>query len=676
MTSKNMEFDYREVERIFPQNAHNTGDLVDLLHEMIDIRNFEEKCYEMYQDGKFHGTMHLSIGEEAIAAGVCHVLNREDYITSTHRNHAHSIAKGTDMRAMFAEMLNKRTGTNMGIGGSMHIADLECGNIGGNGIVGANYVIANGVALANKQDKNERVVVCFAGDGSTNQGTFHEALNMASIWNLPVIFVIENNHYAMSSPINDMVNIELLSERAASYGIRGLSIDGNNIFEVIDTMNDAVRSVRERKGPVLIEMMTYRYCGHSRSDKMKYRDHSEVEANYATYDPIQRLARYLIEDGVLSESSILEYIDESWARMDAMAASAELDDELSNEEVLDLVYAACDEPGIGAKRGGHHVAELTYKEAIRQAMDHILAYDKAAYLIGEDIGVHGGGFDVVSGLVEKYGKSRVVATPISESAILGCAIGSSMVGKRPIVELQFADFASVAFDQIVNQAAKTHFIHAGMTKAPIVIRAAYGAGFGAASQHSQSIEGWFANIPGLKIVMPNSPQDAYTCLIEAYRDNNPVVFLEHKVLYNMTGRVELDGNLANYATKLNVKATLRRDDSDSNVVLFSMGNMIDTCLKAAEILGGARVVDIKNILPFSKNDIQAAVSDGDKVLIVTESPNQFGVSAEIAICIYESGKDVKIARLGGRFAPIPAGEKHEKFVIPDVERIVEKVREL
>ncbi|MGL4697830.1 thiamine pyrophosphate-dependent dehydrogenase E1 component subunit alpha [Enterococcus larvae] len=322
--------------------SKNTGvssvNALDAYKEMWEIRIFEEAIQTLFDEGKMYGTMHLCIGQEATAVGGAGLLRKDDWMLSTHRNHGHAIAKGTDRRAMFAEMLGKKTGTNGGKGGSMHIADLDVGNLGSNGIVGGNFPIAAGAALSAQMNHTDQVVLCYAGDGATNEGSFHEALNLASIWQLPVIYLIENNQYGMSSAIERMTNVERLSERGKSYGIEGVTIDGNDIFEVHQAVGDAVEKARKGGGPTLIEAITYRYKGHSKSDKLLYRSEEECQYWMENHDPILRLEHYLLKEKLAEKPELEALVSVIRKETEEMIRSVFADPDPSVEELWTNVY--------------------------------------------------------------------------------------------------------------------------------------------------------------------------------------------------------------------------------------------------------------------------------------------------------------------------------------------------
>lgn len=317
----------------------STLDNLSALKKMWEIRIFEETIQGLFEAGELYGTMHLCIGQEATAVGGAGILKKSDWIVSTHRNHGHCIAKGTDIRRMFAEMLGKKTGTNEGKGGSMHIADLDVGNLGSNGIVGAGFPIAAGAALTAQMQGTDQVVLCYAGDGATNEGSFHEALNLASIWQLPVIYFIENNQYGMSSAIDQMVNVEKLSDRAVSYGIEGITIDGNDLQVVADTVAKAAEKARSGGGPTLIEALTYRHMGHSKSDQLLYRSEAECQQWQETNDPIARLEKKLVQEESMTETELRQIEAEIRERLTALVQSAKQDKEPTIEDLRTHVYA-------------------------------------------------------------------------------------------------------------------------------------------------------------------------------------------------------------------------------------------------------------------------------------------------------------------------------------------------
>jgi len=671
----------QEIEADLPREQ-----LVEWLYRMYLIRAFEETVEQLYAAGKMHGTMHLSIGQEAVAVGAIAALRPDDYITSTHRGHGHAIAKGQDIRAMLAELLGKETGVCRGRGGSMHLADLERGNLGANGIVAGGIPIAVGAGLSIRLQGQDRVVLCFFGDGAANHGNFHEGLNMAAIWRLPVVFLCENNQYAMSMPVQRAMAIPRVSDRAAAYGMPGETVDGMDVRAVYRAVRAAVERARRGEGPTLIEAVTYRYKGHSKSDRQVYRTKEEVQA-WMARDPIARFRSWLIARGWLSEAEAAELEARARQAVEEALRSAEGDPEPSVASLAEGVYAedpsmpprwiqqvfgpqAAVEPPAGAR-------ELSYAEALREAMAQAMAADERVFLMGEDIGVYGGAFGVTQGLIERFGPERVRDTPISENTIVGAGTGAALTGMRPIVEMQFMDFVTLAMEQTVLQAAKVRYMFGGKARVPLVLRLPGGSGTGAAAQHSESLEAWFVHVPGLKVVAPATPYDAKGLLLAALADENPVIFVEHKLLYRVRGPVPE----APYVVPLG-RAVVRRAGRHVTIVAYSL--MVWRALEAAERLAAegieAEVIDLRTLKPYDAETVIASVKKTGRLLIVHEAPLLGGFGGELAAHIAQSEAfaylEAPIVRLGGADVPIPYHPRLERAAVPQVEDIVEAARRL
>ncbi len=667
--------------------------LVELLYQMLLIRAFEEAAERLYFAGKVHGTMHLYIGEEAVAVGAMAALRPEDYITSTHRGHGHAIAKGQDINAMMAELLGRETGVCRGRGGSMHMADLNLGNLGANGIVSGGIPLAVGAGLSVHLQEEERVILSFFGDGAANTGNFHESLNMASIWKLPVVFICENNQYAMSMPVRRALSAASVADRAAAYNMPGVKVDGMDVRAVYEAVKTAVQHARSGKGPYLIEAITYRYKGHSKSDKQVYRTKEEVQ-EWMKRDPIPTYRSWLIEKGYLTEEHAKTLEERAQQRIDAAIAFAESSPEPPVEHLLDDVYD--DEPDVlahptrvapawirrafGAQTPilpPEGTRELSYAEALREAMALALEHDARVYLMGEDIGVYGGAFGVTLGLIDRFGPERVRDTPISENTIVGATTGSALTGMRPVTEIQFMDFVTLAMEQTVLQAAKIRYMFGGKASVPFVLRLPGGSGTGAAAQHSESLESWFVNVPGLKVVAPATPYDAKGLLLAAIADNNPVIFVEHKLLYRTRGPVP-EGP---YIVPLG-KAAVPRQGTDVTVVASSI--MVLRALEAADALAKEgielEVIDLRSLKPYDEETILTSVKKTGKLLVVHEAPLLGGFGGEIVSMVAESDAfaylEAPILRLGGADVPIPYNRTLERAAVPQVEDIVQAARRL
>ena len=567
--------------------------LVNLLYQMQLTRAFEETAFDQYALGKVHGTMHLYVGEEAAAIGSIAAIRPDDLIVSTHRGHGHAIAKGQDINTMMAELLAKETGVCRGRGGSMHMADLSLGSLGANGVVGGGLPLSVGAGLSVKMKGGDQVVLCFFGDGASNEGAFHESVNMSAVWKLPVVYICENNQYAMSMPVGRGVSATHISDRAVGYGIPGMLVDGMDVLAVYKAVREAVAHARSGAGPVLLDVVTYRYVGHSKSDKQVYRSPDEVK-EWRKRDPINLFQDWLIKQGHLTEDGakalkarVDQTIEDAIAFGDASPepSIAHLTDDVYSEEPEVLADPEHVLPAWIREKFGPNTPinpepgkrEISYSEALKEAMAMALAYDRDAYLIGEDIGVYGGAFQVTAGLIEEFGPERVRDTPVTEAAIAGAAVGSAVTGMRPIAEMQFMDFLTLAMEQLVLQGAKIRYMFGGKAQVPMVLRLPAGSGTGAAAQHSESLESWLVNVPGLKVVAPSTPYEAKGMLLAAIADNNPVMFVENKLLYKVKGPVPEEPYIVPLGT-----ARYGAPGKDATIVATSI--MVPRSLEAAEKL--------------------------------------------------------------------------------------------
>lgn len=664
-----------------------------MFYQMHLIRTFEEAAQQQYFLGKVHGTMHLYVGEEAVAVGTMAALRPDDLITSTHRGHGHAIAKGQDVRGMMAELLGKESGVCHGRGGSMHMADLTLGSLGANGIVGGGIPLAVGAGLSMQLQRRDRVVVCFFGDGAANIANFHEGLNMAAIWSLPVVFLCENNQYAMSMPVETALAVPHVADRAEAYGMPGKTVDGMDVSAVYQAVKEAASRARAGGGPTLLEATTYRYKGHSKSDKQVYRTKDEVRA-WQERDPITRYRRWLVAEGFLSEEEAEVVAENAQQEVQEAITYADAEPEPDVRELTRDVFAEEPEAAgrpfeilpqwIAGTFGDDTpitpppgTREITYAEALREAMAMALERDQYVYLVGEDIGVYGGAMGVTAGLLDRFGAERVRDTPISENTIAGSSVGAAMTGMRPVAEMQFMDFVTLAMEQIVLQAAKIRYMFGGKAHVPLVLRLPGGSGTGAAAQHSGSVESWFVNVPGLKVVAPSTPYDAKGLLLAAIADENPVIFVENKLLYKEKGPVPEGPYVVPLGT-----ASVKRAGQDVTVVTTSI--MVRRALEAAEWLSREgieiEVIDLRSLKPYDDDSIVDSVRKTGRLLVVHEAPLLGGFGGEIAAMIAESEAfaylEAPIVRLGGADAPVPYNRKLEDAAVPQVENIVESARQL
>src|SRR6266446_3808359 len=604
--------------------------LEGLYTTMVKIRRFDEKTVELFHAGLVKGTAHSYVGEEAVAAGACATLREGDYIVGTHRGHGHCIAKGARVDRMMAELMGRADGYCRGLGGSMHIAALDLNILGCNGIVAAGLPIGTGAALAAKLRKTDNVVVAFFGDGGANQGVVHEALNLAAVWKLPAIYLCENNQYALSTATGRTTAGDSIAARAAAYGIPGVRVDGNDVLAVYETVRTAVARARRGEGPTLIEAVTYRWGGHSmRANLPEYRT-KEEEREWMERDPIARLGSHLVDGKRATPVRLKELAESVELELDRAVEFAKSSPEPTVELMEASVYAPHAEVSEPATRAGR---ELTMAEALNEALQSEMQRDERVFVMGEDVGLIGGLFGVTRGLRERFGEDRVRDTPISEATFVGAGVGAAIAGLRPVVEIQIFDFVALTMDQLVNQAAKFRFMLGGRPTVPLVIRGPQGGGIRLAAQHSQSLEAWFAHVPGLVVVAPATPYDAKGLLIAAIRDDNPVIFLEHKMLYlGERGPVPEES----YAIPLG-KAAIRREGKDVSVVATQA--MVAKALSAASLLDregvSVEVIDPRTIRPLDEETILASVRKTHRLLIVHEACKTGGFGAEVSARVME-----------------------------------------
>ena len=627
------------------------------------IRRFEETVADLVSMRRMEGIAHLSIGQEAVAAAVCAVLRSDDTISSTHRGHGHLIAKGGDVERMFGELLGRESGYCHGRGGSMHIADLSLGILGANGIVGAGIPLAVGAAYAHVRQGTDRVSVAFFGDGAVNIGAFHEGLNMAAVWQLPAIFVCENNLYASSVAQVNHQHQRDIAQRAIGYGMPGVTVDGNDARAVYQAAREAVDRARSGGGPTLLVCDTYRHQPHL-SGYPDDRPRDEKEA-WLARDPLFRLAAYVDEalpDGSARRRVIEEEIDATLERAVAAAEAAPRPDPAEIERGVygpRPVFPAPPPPG---------ERELGYQLALNEAMAQAILADQRVTYIGEDLERFAASWGVPQG--------RVRDTPIAEEGFTGLAIGAALCGERTVADLMFMDFSAIAMDQIVNQAAKIRYMLGGEVKCPVVIRAHVGGGNNSAAQHSQSLEAWFAHIPGLTVVYPSNPYDAKGLLLAALADENPILFIESRQLMRLTGPVPEEP----YRIPLGQAAIAR---TGSDVPVIAIGPLVREALAAAEELSqegiSVEVIDPRTLQPLDTDTLAASAAKTGRVIVVHQAVRFGGIGAEIAAQLTERCFDdlkAPVVRLGAPFAPVPFAGVLESGYQPGKDAIVETVRGL
>ncbi|MFZ2100103.1 MAG: pyruvate dehydrogenase (acetyl-transferring) E1 component subunit alpha, partial [Oricola sp.] len=514
----------------------NREHVLDLLSRMIRVRHFEDKCAELYTQQKIRGFLHLYDGEEAVAAGVIPLLTPEDRLVATYREHGHALVRGVPMAEIMAEMFGKSNGCAGGRGGSMHLFSKQANFYGGNAIVGGGLPLAVGLGLGDKMSREKRVTACFFGEGAVAEGEFHESLNLASLWNLPVLFVCENNGYAMGTALEFTEAQMDIHEKALGYNIISEAVDGMDVVAVEAAARRALDAIRETGKPYFLECRTYRFRAHSMFDAQLYRSKEEVAA-WREKGPIVRFQGWLEENGLIEHGDVDGIIADAEAEIAEAVAFAEAGGWEPLEDLTRHVMAEeRPAPPIQAAPSAETV-ETTYREAIKMAITEAMERDERVFLMGEDVGHYGGCYAVSKGLLDKFGADRIRDTPLSESGFTGAGIGAAMTGMRPIVEVMTVNFSLLALDQIMNTAATFRHMSNGQFGVPVVIRMATGAGKQLAAQHSHSLEGWYGHIPGLRVLTPATLEDARGMLQTALADPDPVLIFENVMLYNMTGQL-------------------------------------------------------------------------------------------------------------------------------------------
>jgi 2-oxoisovalerate dehydrogenase E1 component len=648
-----------------------TKELMDAFGRMCLIRHMEKRIAVLYANDAIPGFVHTSIGQEACAVGALFHARTEDVITSTHRGHGHVLAKGLEPRRMLAELMGKETGSCRGRGGSMHVADPSIGIFGANGIVGAGLPIAVGAAYALRSRGAGDVVVSFFGDGAVATGAFHESMNLAALWRLPIVFFCENNGFSEFSRAEDQHPVPI-PQRALGYGIDVVELAGNDVEAVTHGMGEVIARVRCGEGPILVEASTVRVHGHYEGDQQRYRDATVLAEEIAAADPLTLTRTRLLARGV--PPGKLETIEqEALATVDEAEQFARESAEPSPLSATDFVYAPR-RPISEVQPAPPEAPPVSQSRILRQALGDALAADPAVFLAGIDV-AGGNVFGMTRGLAEAH-PGRVVDTPIAETAIMGLGVGAAMAGLRPVVELMYLDFLGVCLDQLMNQAAKLRLMTGGAVTVPMVVRTQFGSGRSSGSQHSQSLEAILAHIPGLTVVMPSTGTDAYGLLRAAIEDDNPVVFIEHRLLYEKKSPMPADS----FRIRLG-KAAIVRPGTDVTIVSWS--RMATHALDAAETLQAegisAEVIDLRTIVPLDRDTILESFARTNRMVVAQEAVTDFGVGAEVAALAVGAGfwsLDAPVLRVGASYSPAPYAPALEREWEAGPADIVAAVREV
>ena len=645
----------------FDRKGLSDEELLKFYLAILRPRMIEEKMLLLLRQGKI-SKWFSGIGQEAIAVGTALALQPDEWIMPLHRNLGIFTTRGMPLHKLYQQWQGQKDGYSKGRERSFHFGSKEhhiCGMISH---LGPQLTIADGVALAHRLRSEDKVSVSFTGDGGTSEGDFHEALNVAAVWNLPVIFLIENNGYGLSTPVEEQYRCESLVQRAKGYGMEGVCIDGNNLLTVYDTIK-GVRDycIREQK-PYLIECMTFRMRGHEEASGTKYVP-QELFVQWAEKDPVKKFEEWLLLEGVLTYSH-MEHLKASLkAEIESELIRAEVGEAIIpvTEEELEDVYAPLPDTGsdqeLETVRLFSSTRSIRFIDAIKEALKTGMEQHPNLVLMGQDIAGYGGAFKITEGFVELFGKDRVRNTPLCESAILGAALGLSLEGFKSMVEMQFADFVSVGLNQIVNNLAKIHYRWG--QSADVVIRLPTGAGVGAGPFHSQSNEAWFVHTPGLKVVYPSSPEDAKGLLLAALADPNPVLFFEHKALYRS---ISGDVPEAYYTIPIG-KARLVQEGTELSIITYGAGVHWAMEYAAQHPELSIDIVDLRTLLPLDYESIRASVARTGKVIILHEDTLTGGIGGEISAWIGEHCfelLDAPVLRCASLDTPVPFNLELEK----------------
>jgi len=657
---------------------------VEIFSTMYRIQATDQRIQQELASGNLQFQYYPCGGQEAIPAAIAPLIEDDDLAVITYRCIHDILAKGTPVREILAEMFGKETGTSKGKGGPMHLSDPHSGLMVTTGIVGAGAPIAGGIALGEQLKGSGRIVTCSFGDGAANIGAVHEALNLAALWQLPVVFICQNNLYAEYTSFADSTRSESIADRARGYGMPGERVDGTDPMLVYQAAARAIVRAREGEGPTLLECVAHRLQGHAFGSDEAHMDAESLEAARAQ-TPLQLFRTRLVKEKIADENLLTEIekaADEevtdalNFAKTSAPPGTKELlVDVFADPKHLPVGRSTTDEqyslpPALGRS--------VTYGAAINEALDQALENDENVILLGEDIEDPAGGVaKATAGLSTKYGKERVRGTPISEQAIVGAAIGASLVGLRPVAEVMIMDFTMVCMDQIANHAAKLRYMSGGRTSVPITLRMLTAGNVGSfGAQHSQSLEAWFAHIPGLKIVTPSNPADAKGLLLSCIDDPDPCIVVEAMRCYFTPGEVPAEP----YKIPLG-QAKIARPGKDMTII--SYGWMVIEALAAAEILAengvDAEVVDLRSIVPLDMDTVCRSVEKTGRALVTHSAVEFCGFGAELAAGIQqEAWSDLKapVGRVGARYSPVPFTQNLEAEHFPNAARIVREAQTL
>lgn len=645
----------------FDRKKHRDDVLLNLYKGLLEPRMIEEKMLLLLRQGKI-SKWFSGIGQEAISVGLTQALLANEYILPMHRNLGVFTGRGIPYEKLFAQFQGKFSGFSKGRERSFHFGTNEYHIVGMISHLGPQMGVADGIALASLLNKERNVTAVFTGDGGASEGDFHESINVAAVWDLPVIFVIENNGYGLSTPSNQQFKFKNFVDKAIGYGIEAVKVDGNNVLEMYEAVKKIAESIRENPRPIMLECMTFRMRGHEEASGTKYVP-KELFDEWGKKDPLSTYEKYLLDEAVLTEDIISAYRKEIKEKIEQGIEIAFGEAPVTPDTAAEYadIYAPAELKSTAISSG--QTSNKRLLDAISDGMRQAMECHPNLVLMGQDIAEYGGVFKATEGFLEKFGSERVRNTPLCESAIIGTALGLSIKGYKAIVEMQFADFVTCGFNQIINNLAKSHWRWG--QNADVVVRMPTGAGVGAGPFHSQSNEAWFVHTPGLKVLYPSFPADAKGLLCAAFEDPNPVLFFEHKALYRSISEEVPD----EYYTIEIGKAKLLRQGNDVSIITYGAGVHWALEVLDRNVSVSADLLDLRSLLPFDKEAIAATVKKTGKVIILHEDTLIGGIAGEISAFISEhcfEYLDAPVLRSASLDTPVPFALELEANFLPKV----------